>query len=164
MLSGSWIFITICYYSAERSGLEKDNERKKSFSASALRYQLLNLISRTTLYLFIYDYKHHQILFKSFPEVDVVITSRRIRNAEFPVRELHYEVLFKTILKTTHKKTAPLPTTKVFNSNNASFTCSKKADSMSKDAETTASVFMELSLKTVIKFYKFNWVHPGTEK
>lgn len=77
------------------------------------------------------------------PEVDLVITNgRRIKDAEFPVRELHYKVVFKILLKSTNKKTAPLPTTQVFNSNNASFTCSKKADSMSKDAETIASVFL----------------------
>lgn len=49
---------------------------------------------------------------------------------------------FKSILKSNNKKTAPLPTTQVFNSNNTSFPCSKKADSMSKDAETIASVFL----------------------
>lgn len=133
-------FLSSCY-SSERSGLTEADERKKSFSASALRYQLLNLISRTIIYLFKH-YKHHQILFKSLPKVDFVITNgRRIKNAEFPVREFHYKVPFKSILKSTNKKTAPLPTTQVFNSNNASFT-SKKADSMSKDAEITASVFL----------------------
>lgn len=134
-------FLFSCY-SSERFGLTEADERKKSFSTSALRYQLLNLISRTIIYLF-KDYKHHQILFKSLPKVDFVITNgRRIKNAEFPVRQLHYKVLFKSILKSTNKKTAPLPTTQVFNSNNASFTCSKKADSMSEDAEITASVFL----------------------
>lgn len=58
------------------------------------------------------------------------------------LRNFTYKVLFKSILKSTNEKTAPLPTTQVFNSNNASFTCSKKADSMPKDAETIASFFL----------------------
>lgn len=151
--------------------LLKDLDSKKVMKerkASVLLYSDISFsalsLGQFSIYIF-KDYKHHQMLFKSLPEVDFVISNRRrTRDAEFPVRELHYEVLFKSILKTTHKKTAPLPTTEVFNSNNASFTCSKKADSMSKDAETTALVFMELPLKTVIKFYKFNWVHPDIEK
>lgn len=84
------------------------------------------------------------------PEVDFLITNgRRIKDAEFPVRELHNKVPFKSILKSTDKKTAPLPTTQVFNSNNASFTGSQKADSTSKDTGTIASVFLEAFTENV---------------
>jgi len=48
---------------------------------------------------------------------------------------------------------------------NASLTCSKKPDSTSKDTETISSVFLGTSLEMfVVKFYQFNWVHPGIEK